>query len=60
MLPHWTQQDIQVDGHKVHYYRSNDGSAAATAGKKPLVLVHGFSDTGLCWQPTAQDLEREL
>jgi pimeloyl-ACP methyl ester carboxylesterase len=57
MLPHWTQQDIQVDGHKVHYYRSNDGSAAATAGKKPLVLVHGFSDTGLCWQPTAEDLE---
>jgi pimeloyl-ACP methyl ester carboxylesterase len=27
--------------------------------KRPLVLVHGFSDNALCWTPTARDLESE-
>src|SRR5512139_3577091 len=53
MLPHWTQNDIQVNGVRLHYYRTGHGD------KCPLVLVHGFSDHGLCWTPTARDLESE-
>lgn len=53
MLPHWTQADLLVNGVNLHYYRTGHGD------KRPLVLVHGFSDNGLCWSPTARDLESE-
>lgn len=51
MLPHWKQNTLTVDGIKIHYTRTGDGS------KPPLVLAHGFSDNGLCWLPVARDLE---
>lgn len=54
MLPNWTQNDLSVNGARLHYYRTGDGS------KPPLVLAHGFSDDGLCWQPTARDLEADF
>lgn len=54
MLPHWTQNELLVNGARLHYYRTGDGS------NPPLVLAHGFSDDGLCWQPTARDLEAEF
>ena len=53
MSPHWSKNDIVVDGVKIHYTRTGDGS------KPPLVLAHGFSDNGLCWLPVARDLEAE-
>jgi N-formylmaleamate deformylase len=53
MLQHWTQNDLLVNGVRLHYYRTGHGD------KRPLVLVHGFSDNGLCWTPTARDLESE-
>jgi N-formylmaleamate deformylase len=53
MLVHWTQNDLLVNGVRLHYYRSGHGD------KPPLVFVHGFSDNGLCWTPTARDLEAE-
>jgi N-formylmaleamate deformylase len=53
MLPHWTQNDLLVNGIRLHYYRIGHGD------KRPLVLVHGFSDNGLCWAPVARDLESE-
>ncbi|MBN1888768.1 MAG: alpha/beta hydrolase [Thermoflexales bacterium] len=53
MLSHWTQNDLLVNGVRLHYYRTGNG------GKRPLVLVHGFSDNGLCWTPTTRDLESE-
>ena len=53
MLVHWTQHDVSVKGVRIHYYRTSLG------GKRPLVLVHGFSDNGLCWTPTARDLEAD-
>jgi pimeloyl-ACP methyl ester carboxylesterase len=53
MLPHWTQNDLLINGVRLHYYRTGQGD------KRPLVLVHGFSDNGLCWTPTARDLESE-
>lgn len=54
MLPHWTANDIVVEGAKIHYIRTGDGS------KPPLVLAHGFSDNGLCWLPVARDLEADF
>ncbi len=53
MLPRWTQNDLLVNGIRLHYYRTGHGD------KRPLVLVHGFSDNGLCWAPVAGDLESE-
>ena len=53
MLPHWKQDDIVVNGVKIHYTRTGDGT------KPPLVLAHGFSDNGLCWLPVACALEDE-
>lgn len=53
MLPHWTQNDVLVNGVRLHYYRTGHGE------KRPLLLVHGFSDTGLLWALTAHDLEAE-
>ncbi len=53
MLTHWTQSDLLVNGMRLHYHRTGQGD------KRPLVLVHGFSDNGLCWTPTARDLESE-
>ncbi len=53
MLPHWTEHEIVVDGIKTHYTRTGAGN------KPPLVLLHGFSDNGLCWLPVARDLEEE-
>lgn len=53
MLAHWTQNDVLINGVRLHYYRSGEGD------KRSLVLVHGFSDNGLCWTPTARDLATE-
>ena len=51
MPSQWTQNDISINGAKLHYYRTGDGSLPA------LVLQHGFSDNGWCWSVTAQALE---
>lgn len=52
MIPdHWTHHDLSVNGVTLHYIRTGDGA------KPPLVLAHGFSDSGLCWLQTARDLE---
>lgn len=51
MPSQWTQNDISINGAKLHYMRTGDGSLPA------LVLQHGFSDNGWCWSVTAQALE---
>lgn len=49
-MSQWIAGDVLVNGVKIHYYR--------TGGEKPpLVLLHGFSDNGLCWTRLARDLE---
>ena len=53
MLPDWTEDDLTVDGARLHYYRLGDRT------HPPLVLVHGFSDNGLCWLTLAGDLQAE-
>jgi pimeloyl-ACP methyl ester carboxylesterase len=48
----WQSQFIESNGIQLHYTR--------TGGDKPaLILLHGFSDDGLCWTPIAQHLEGE-
>jgi len=49
----WTEHDIQVNSINIHYYRT------ARKSDKILILVHGFSDNGLCWTPVAEALESE-
>jgi pimeloyl-ACP methyl ester carboxylesterase len=49
----WTQDDFLVGDVRLHYYRTGRGD------KRPLVLVHGFSDSGLCWSRVARDLEAD-
>ncbi len=48
--PQWVDDYLDING-KLHYVRTGNGD------KPPLVLVHGFSDNGTCWQQTALDLE---
>jgi N-formylmaleamate deformylase len=52
MIPtHWTQDYLTINGVSLYYCRTGDGS------KPPLVLAHGFSDSGQCWLQNALDLE---
>jgi N-formylmaleamate deformylase len=45
----WKSGDIRANGIRLHYYRTG-------GTKPPLVLVHGFSDDGLCWTSIARAL----
>jgi N-formylmaleamate deformylase len=53
MHSHWQSEDIEVNGLRLHYTRTGAGEQPA------LVLVHGFSDDGLCWTPVAEALQAE-
>ncbi len=49
-MDHWQSAFIDVGGVRLHYTR--------TGGQKPpVVLAHGFTDSGLCWTPVAQAQE---
>jgi pimeloyl-ACP methyl ester carboxylesterase len=48
--PSWPSGDIRANGIQIHYYRTG-------GSKPPLILVHGFSDDGLCWTSIARALE---
>jgi pimeloyl-ACP methyl ester carboxylesterase len=47
----WSSGDVTVNGVRLHYHRTGNGD------RPPLVLLHGFSDAGLCWSRVARDLE---
>ena len=49
-IPTWQHADLEVDGIGIHYARTG------TAGKPPVVLLHGFSDSGAVWTPLSRDL----
>src|SRR6478672_9381213 len=49
-MAEWTEGDLTVDSENIHYYRMGD------ATKPPVVLLHGFTDAGLCWMRLATDL----
>ncbi len=48
----WASGDVDVNGVRLHYHRTGGGG-------RPLVLLHGFSDSGLCWTRVARDLEAD-
>jgi pimeloyl-ACP methyl ester carboxylesterase len=48
----WSEGFVEVAGLKVHYTRTG-----AETGKPQVVLLHGFTDNGLCWTPVARELE---
>lgn len=52
LLPsHWSQGFLSANGLRHHYYR--------TGGEKPpLVLLHGFQESALCWLRVAKVLEQ--
>jgi N-formylmaleamate deformylase len=50
----WSEGDLQLDDVRIHYYRTGAGE------KPPLVLLHGFSDNGLCWSEVVQDWEGDF
>jgi N-formylmaleamate deformylase len=51
-MPSWNTGDTVVNGVRLHYARTG-------GNKPPVVLAHGFSDSGLCWTPVAQALEAD-
>lgn len=53
MHTQWKQGNIPISNSYLHYYRTGQG------GKEPILLVHGFSDNGLCWIPVARELEKK-
>jgi pimeloyl-ACP methyl ester carboxylesterase len=53
MYTQWKQEDIPINTSYLHYYRTGHGE------KEPIILVHGFSDNGLCWTPVARQLEKK-
>jgi pimeloyl-ACP methyl ester carboxylesterase len=52
--PHWSEGDVTANGIRHHYYRTGSGGGA----KPPLVLLHGFQESGLSWLRAARALER--
>jgi N-formylmaleamate deformylase len=49
-MSEWFSDDVIVDGVKIHYHRTG-------GDKPPVVLVHGITDSGLCWTRLARALE---
>ena len=50
----WSDGDLRVDGANIHYYRMGD------ATKQPVVLLHGFTDAGLCWMRLASSVRTAI
>lgn len=48
----WKENDLTLGEVTLHYTRTG-------GDKPPLVLIHGFSDNGLCWTPIARAFEQD-
>ncbi len=49
----YSQADVQANGITIHYYRTGDKN------KRPVLLLHGITDNGLCWPRAAQELGKD-
>ncbi len=49
----WPDGEVQHDGMPIHYYRTGDPT------KPAVVMLHGFTDFGLCWAPVAAALAND-
>ncbi len=47
----WQDSYVQSNGIRLHYTRTG-------VDKRPIVLAHGLTDSGLCWSRLARELER--
>jgi N-formylmaleamate deformylase len=47
----WQEGDLELAGTRLHYYRRGRG--------RPLVVAHGFGDSGPCWTHVAMALESD-
>ncbi len=45
----WTEGYLSADNVRLHYWRRGSGP--------PLLLAHGFGDSGECWTRVAEALE---
>jgi N-formylmaleamate deformylase len=52
MSTNWQQGNVEVEKGYIHYYRTGQEN------ENTILLIHGFSDNGLCWTPVARLLER--
>jgi pimeloyl-ACP methyl ester carboxylesterase len=50
-MTNWTEGDVTANGVSIHYHRTGG------EGKPALLLLHGITDNGLCWQRVARDLQ---
>lgn len=50
----WSAHTIKANGLEVAYHRTGENS-----GKPPLLLLHGYTDNGLCWTPVASYFEQD-
>ena len=49
-MDNWHSAWVESNGINIHYHR--------TGGPYPvLLLIHGFTDNGLCWSRVARQLE---
>ena len=49
----WADGYVMANGIRIHYWR--------TGGEKPvLLMLHGFSDDGLCWTDLAKELQADF
>ncbi len=48
----WQDGDVVLEEGKLHYYRTG-------GGKPPILLLHGLTDSGLCWTRLAEVLEAD-
>ena len=51
MQSKWMDSYVMVGGDKFHYTRTGQGDQPV------VVLLHGFSDNGMCWMPVVRELE---
>jgi pimeloyl-ACP methyl ester carboxylesterase len=51
-MSNWFSGDVVANGIKIHYVRTG-------GNKPPMVLLHGFTDNGLCWTRAARVWEKE-
>lgn len=50
-MSNWTEDTVQVNGVQIYYTRTGK------TGKAALVILHGITDSGMCWQRAGQALE---
>ncbi len=50
-MTEWLEGDVYANGINIHYHRSNGDN------KPSILLLHGITDSGLCWSRVAHELE---